>query len=432
MSWLALALALIALATAILDVRAAVVLLVTAATLAVAALLRGHGVRVGTGALILVLAGAVVTGWEFWELRRPAATAAPDTTPYGRPGQDREVLLPLTIDVTDVQRLALLEFEADPIYEGLEPQLIDRGHERGYRIIAYRHDGYVDHYDDLTLSPDPDEESKVTGKGRLHYRHLDLGGPTIERDDDGRARIAFGFTDIEGRTVRAHIQEHTTKRSVPLNLLAPVGLSSVEPDYFPLFVLNDFEFLRLRGTEFDVTIDGQDRPLTGFPVPMPLQGQRRSFAKYSVDTDIVGVFPTTVTTAPRVRTTGDAHRDGEVAYLFSGDALERLLFRGTEIVFAPALDLSAAGEGRMTITSYPDRGVIAGPYAVHVDGGTTRVEIGIDDVKVPRQRGLLYRLIVNESAVFGTWPKAYSYQATIDRDTGAIDAHWTNARPGGE
>ncbi|HHV21029.1 MAG TPA: hypothetical protein GXZ30_05780 [Propionibacterium sp.] len=386
---------------------------------------------------LVIVAGvgvAAFAGWNAWELRRPAGTAAPDRSRYSRTGPDREVMLPLTIEAADVRRLALLEFapDSDPTYLGLEPQFIDRGHEQGYRIIAYRHDGWVDFYDDLALAPNPDEQSKVTGKGLLHYRHRDLGGPILERDDEGRATIEFAFTDVEGRAIRGHIREHSTKRSVPLNLLAPVGMSAVEPDSFPLIMLYDFDFLRLGDSDLEVSIDGRAVQLADFPVPLPVQGQRRSFAKYSVDTDILAVFPTSHDLVQRLRTTGDVHRDGEVSYLFAGDALERILVRDTEIVFAPALDVRTAGSGRFTITTYPEHGVVAGPYAVSADGAVSRLELSIDEVEVPRQRGLLYRFIVNESSTFGTWPKAYRYHATIDQATGAIDAQWTNTRPGGK
>ncbi|MDO5499409.1 MAG: hypothetical protein Q4F67_06985 [Propionibacteriaceae bacterium] len=433
MAWFALALALVAIAAAVLDVRLAVAGLGLAAMLAVAAIVRGHWVRVGAVALVLILAGALLTGWEIRELRRPPTNTAPDVPRYQRPGQDREVLLPLTVAIADVQRLALLEMApgSDPVYEGFEPQFIDRGHERGYRIIAYRNDGYVDYYDDLALSAEPDEASRVTGKGRLNYSRQDLGAPVIERDEQGRAAIRFSFTDVEGRAIRADLRERTTKRSVPLNLLAPVGLSAVDPEYFPLFLLNDFEFFRVGGADLDLTIDNRSMPLQDFPVPLPVQGQRRNFVKYTMDSEIITVFPTSAPTAQRVRTSGDSHQDGEVTYLFDGEALERIFVRGTEIVFDPALDLSASGTGRLTMSSHPDRGLVGGPYEVSSDGTTARITLAIDQVQVPRQRGLLYRLIVNDSSMFGTWPKAYSYAATIHRDSGAIDARWINAKPGG-
>lgn len=433
MALIAVILAVLALPLAVLDVRVAAVLLAAAAALAVAAVVRQAWTGMGWAALALVVLGGALTVWELSELNRPVADAAPAAEVYGRSGTDREVVVPLTLERAPVTRLALLELEegADPVYEGLEPQLIERPNERGIRIIAYRHDGHVDFYDDTTLTPDPDEDSRVTGKGRLHYAHTDLGDPVLETDGQGRVRISFAFTDIEGRRITAEIHEQTTRRSVPMNLLAPVGLSSTDPEYFPLFLLHDFEFIRTGGTTMDLTIDGQPVALTGFPVPLPVQGQLRSFAKYTVDSEIQALFPTAATELTRATTTGDRVELGGSTYLFAGDALERIRSGRAEMVFDPPLDLAVATEGRVTVTGYPEMGVIAGPYVTMLDGDRTELTFDIDEVTVPRQRGVLYRLIVNERTVFGTWPKAYQYRAVFDRGAGSVDAEWSNARPGG-
>lgn len=432
MSVVALLLALAGVLFAVLDVRVAAVCLLGAAALAGLALVRGHGVWTARGALALTLAGALLAGWETWELRRPPADDTPSLT-TGRPaGPDREVLLPLTIEPAPITRLALLEFVdgADLVYDGLEPQFIDRGHERGIRIIAYRHDGHTDLYDDLALTPEPEEDSRVTGKGRLHYRHTDLGAPVLEVDERGRVHIEFSFVDVEGRRITGILHERATRRPVPLNLLAPVGLSSTDPEYFPLFLLHDFDFLRL-DADLDVTVDEQPVDLADFPVPLPVQGQRRSFAKYTVEPEIVAVFPTGTSHLRQVTTVGDLYRDGDATYVFDGARLDRIVAGSTEFDFRPALDLASTSRGAFSMTSHPEMGRIRGRYGVDADGPTTRLTIDLDEVEVPRQRGLLYRLIVRDSSVFGRWPTAYRYEATIDRDAHTIAATWTNENPGG-
>ena len=200
-SLVALVLALVAVPFAVLDLRVATACLAGAGALAGIALIRGEGVWTARGALRLVLVGSLLAGWELWELRRPTPAATP-ALPIAQPGgQNREVVLPLIVERAPITRLALLEFatDADPVYVGLEPQLIERGGKRGVRIVAYRHDGRVDVYDDLPLSPEPDDRSRVTGGGRLHYRHTDLGDPVLEVDRQGRVRIEFAFLDAEGR-----------------------------------------------------------------------------------------------------------------------------------------------------------------------------------------------------------------------------------------
>lgn len=155
MALIAVILAVLALPLAVLDVRVAAVLLAAAAPLAVAAVVRQAWAGMGWAALALVVLGGALAVWELSELNRPVADAAPAAEVYDRSGTDREVVVPLTLERAPVTRLALLELEegADPVYEGLEPQLIERPDEQGIRIIAYRHDGHVDFYDDTTLTP---------------------------------------------------------------------------------------------------------------------------------------------------------------------------------------------------------------------------------------------------------------------------------------
>ena len=156
----------------------------------------------------------------------------------------------------------------------------------------------------------------------------------------------------------------------------------------------------------NVRIDGRDVALQGFPGPVPMQGQLRSWAKYSLDAEIMEIFPTGNTEMERVRTTGDRYERGGTTYLFAGDGLERIHLVDTEIVFDPPLDIGRAGEGRVTMTSHPDRGEVAGAWEIIRDGEVSRLRLLIDDVEVPRQRGVLYRLIVNNRSVTATYNPA--------------------------
>ncbi|MDO5535112.1 MAG: hypothetical protein Q4F65_10730 [Propionibacteriaceae bacterium] len=384
---------------------------------------------------VLVAAVAAFLGWSAWELGRPRSTAAPDRDVWARPASGvREVRLPVMVEVSPTDRLALLEFEddADPILTGLEPQVIERDGITGFRVLAYRQDGGVDAYDDPALPLDGPDAFRVIGTGLHRHVQVPLADSTFEVDAAGRLHLAFAFTDADGRAVEVTVRETTTRRSVPTNLLAPVGLSSRNPAYFPLFLLNDFEFIRSVGTQLDVVVDGRPVALKGPPVPLPLQGQLRTFAKYTTDPEIIQVFPTWRDEVRVVRT--DPGRDVHTAtdgvrYLFAGEALERILVNSTEVVFAPPLDTTAPGTGRFTMTSYPDLGAVGGTWAVAVDGHTARLELGIDHVSVPHQRDPLYRLIVNERTFFGTWPTGYRYEAQIDHTSGRVDARWSNDGP---
>lgn len=78
-----------------------------------------------------------------------------------------KTILPFGIKYTSMKKLALINFEKEPdaIYKGLELQYLDCDDVgNGYRVLAYRNDGYVDMYDDMTLKLDPNEQCDVAEK----------------------------------------------------------------------------------------------------------------------------------------------------------------------------------------------------------------------------------------------------------------------------
>lgn len=435
MSWLAILCALVALPMSLFDRRTAVILIFLAASLIAVDWLRGRRPRARLAALICSVLAALVAGWSISELIRPAPRAVVDEAAYRRAAEgSREVQLPFSIATTPITRLALLELEpdADSIYEGFEPQLIDRGHERGIRIIGYRHDGYVDFYDDIALTPEPDIRSDVTKKGIKTYTHTDLGNPVLERDEEGRAHVTADFTDVEDRRVVIAVHEATTRHSKPFNLLAPVGWSSVEPNEFPLFVMNDFDFLRTSGAQLEVRIDDVVHELAGFPIPLPFQGQARSFAKIALNPEIIALFPADHEVMPQVSTEPgtDLVRHGPAQYLFDGDKVERIRIADHEIVFEPALDLTESGSGEFSVTSVPARGRIVGPWQVTSDGKHAELRINIERVRVPHQSDVGTRLVTGHALkFFKEWPKGYEYVGKYNLEAGTIDATWMNHTP---
>lgn len=80
----------------------------------------------------------------------------------------------------------------------------------------------------------------------------------FEKDERENVHISFSFEDVEGRSIHVAIEEGIDKSSTPFNLLAPIGLGSEKPDYFPLFWLYDFNFIRTKDLRFEISIDGRE------------------------------------------------------------------------------------------------------------------------------------------------------------------------------
>lgn len=437
MVWVALVLAVLAVPLAVGYRDAGLIVLVVAVALAAWAIHAGQRPRVATIALVVALLAGIIAGWSTWQLHRPAPDLGIDESHYSqRTGANStEALLPLTIEVMPLTRLALFSFapDADPIYEGLEPQLLEQGSEQGFRVVAYRNDGYVDIYDDEAANRiDPVEDSAITGKGLNQYVVTQITNTALETDERGRAHFSFALTDITGREINVELTEHTRARSVPTNLLAPVGSGSENPEALPLIQMTGFEFIRTAKLDRQVTIDGNAIEGQPFPVPLPLQSQFRSFDRYSLDVKGLNVFPSSHTQLANVELdeNGVYTDENGVRYLFDNGALARVAVHQTEIVFTPALDVTKPAQGRWEVFTYPDQGGVTGPYSVAVDGSEAQLQLDIDKVTVPVQRDLIYRMIVNEKTVFGAWPLAYHYATSIDLASGRQQASWTNDSPG--
>lgn len=432
MSWLAFVCALIALPLSLLHRTLAASLVGVAVGLVAADVARGKRPRVRKVAAVVVALATLVTGASVASIVAPEPDGVPDAEPYQRAGKTREVLLPLEVRTVPVRGILLLDLEdgEDEIYKGFEPQLVEQRSGSGVRVIAYRHDGYVDVYDDLALAAETNPRFEVTGKGLHEYRHVDLGEPVLERDEQGRVRARAEFVDVTGRNVSIDVEERSERKSRPFSLIAPIGATSTDPQYFPLFMANEFDFLRTADARLEVHIAGEAKKVLNFPMGFPLQGQPRSMAKCSLSTEIIEVFP--VRNALRLVMTDpgtDRFVDGDVTYLFSENALERIKVHDHEIVFEPALSVSAQQSGRWRINSHLGRGGIEGRYTTTVNGDTAGLRLTIHDVQLPNHRDLGVAALVRLLGFFEQWPKHYEYHATINLRTGAQEAWWINREP---
>ena len=157
-----------------------------------------------------------------------------------------KTIIPFEINHVPVKKLAIINFEKNPdkVYRGFELQYLDgERYGKGYRIIAYRIDEYVDVYDDKSLNEIKNEKFDVAGKGICEHIRTDIHNVVIHAEDK-KVNISFEFNDKSDRKVQIFIKEQSDKNTKGIDLLAPVGESSSNPGYFPVFFLYDFDFIR--------------------------------------------------------------------------------------------------------------------------------------------------------------------------------------------
>jgi hypothetical protein len=335
----------------------------------------------------------------------------------------RPVVPPVLLPVMDVRidpmdRLFLVNFGDDPIYEGVELQTFPAadGGPAEARVLLWRPDT-VDVYDppDRTFDEDVDRHGL---QALLSPRDV-----TLQRTDfDYRFRITehgldagLRIRDREGRLVEVEVVE-TRGEPVVGGLIAPVGATSASPDYLPLFFLDEFALVKRDGTRVRISVDGRERS----PSKMTrlMKGPASYFTRYSNRVVIahwnerrdavlepVPLSPGTETVEAgglewSIRWNGERP---EVPSVTARTGADRLTF-----LFSPSLpDLTALRpgtriEGRFVVNVNDVPGVLAGEYGVERDAESVRLVFQpLEAWQPPMVRG-------------PSWVSSYRYEAEID------------------
>ncbi|MDD4547604.1 MAG: hypothetical protein PHI05_02550, partial [Bacilli bacterium] len=198
-----------------------------------------------------------------------------------------KTIIPFKVNYSPIKSLVLIPFEKNPdkIYRGLELQYIDNTNlGTGYRVIAYRNDNYVDVYDDMSLQFQEDEKFNVAENGLNKHIQTPFSNVLFEKQNNCEM-ISFSFKDLEQRSIEFQIKEVSTKKTIPINLLAPVGYGSKNPNYLPLFFMYDFDFIKSNKTKINWSIDNNKISIDKFPFPMNMQF--RYFVRYSNQCELI-------------------------------------------------------------------------------------------------------------------------------------------------
>lgn len=322
----------------------------------------------------------------------------------------------------------LINFEKNPdnLYVGFEPQVFnDDVTGTGFIVIAYRVDETLDiyHQPGLDLSH-KNFDFVLKGLNQLIERPLE--GAHLDLTPDG-IDVAFAFDDIQGRPIEVRIKEHSRKKRKPFTLLAPVGSSSEKPQFLPLIILYDFYFVRRKGTEFTVKIDGTDHQPDTLPAPIDLSPVY--FVRYATDPFII--MWNANYTGPLTAYHPDNQPEiqiGDAVYdLVKTDGhyeIKRMRFANDrhtiQFAFTPpvpdvmALRDGANLNGTLTIRSDAEFGEISGSYSVQRQGETVEMQIHPDGGWQPRIRKPSVQLMFTLVSMFKGWPKSYNWTARID------------------
>lgn len=177
---------------------------------------------------------------------------------------DGTIISPFNISFINIDRLMLINFENDPVFNGIELQEINIENEERPIVILFKNDESQDVYY-------LDEESMK------HHRQATkklLNNPSFNLTDkidykyelDGRGLDAYLFiVDKDGMAIEFKVKENKKKRELS-GMLAPVGASTPEPKYFPYMFLEKFGLVVRKNTIAYVRVNENNRTVSEFPV----------------------------------------------------------------------------------------------------------------------------------------------------------------------
>lgn len=361
--------------------------------------------------------------------------------PGGAKKSGREVIVPFGMAVVPMTKLAIVNFEKRPdkVYRGLELQYFDGGlYGTGYRVIAYRCDGFVDVYDQPALSRVDDEDFSVTGKGLCQHLTAEIEAVTLASSGGG-IDLAFSFMDKAGRRIVVDIEDRAQSITRGMNLLAPIGSSSEHPTYLPLFWLEGFDFVRKNSSRASVSIDGREIAQDSFPVPLPKDLQWRYYSRYAARCQIVEFARAGRGTLNRytIDEDGRLFRDNQI-FQFAGDnSLGRITLQAdypVEAVFSPGIpDLARFDSGKLCLGDFrisgnEHMGFVSGEYRVKVEGSSASIEITPSGGWTPRPNSPLTRMMFSPKSVFCSWPATYRFTQRVDLDSFGFTSGWERLR----
>ncbi len=350
-----------------------------------------------------------------------------------------EVLQPFTMEIVPIKKLILFNFEKNPeaIYAGLELQYLATENEgKGFRVIAYRNDRYVDVYDEESLCIKEVGKFEVCDKGLKHYRKVTFDRGCFQLTEEG-IQVEFCFRDYKGRLIDVVAREHGKKPSRTFDLIAPIGVSSRNPVSFPAFAMYQFDLVRKKNTILKIQIDGKDIPPDAFPVPIPKDGQMRHFTRYGYDCELVEFGKKQeVILQTHPCNNHEIHEQGLIAtYQTVEDMklMESLRFQNSKHIFILKFvdafpDLlrmkNTEVNGRFKIEMDASMGYFSGKYKV------TRQEEHVEITMIPtdgwivHNKMFLTKVMLQKKSIFCTWPKTYCYKQNINLQTGQSSTNW--------
>lgn len=196
----------------------------------------------------------------------------------------KKYAIPFKLGIEPMKRLLIADFQNDPVYKAIEPQLFDDDiNGKGLRVLVYRNDKMVDVYFEKGIKINQETFSIGDGLGLLKESIIE---PNIFEIDQNGINLHIAFTDKNGEVVELKIKESKTSKK-RINFLAPVGNDIKNPKQLFLAYMKEFDFVLRNNTTFNARIG--NRYLKPSIFPLSRNGEKVFFARYS-NNPVVGTL----------------------------------------------------------------------------------------------------------------------------------------------
>ncbi len=353
---------------------------------------------------------------------------------------NEHVIIPFKMEITPIKKLILVNFDKNPeeIYSGLELQyLVTKNEGSGYRLIAYRNDKYVDVYDEDSLMIKDIGSFEVCLNGLANYCKVSFSKANFEIIKEG-LQVEFALTDYKGRKIDVTIKEHSKKKSRAFDLIAPIGVSSINPVVLPVFAMYQFDLVRKRNTEISIQIDNKSIIPDPFLVPFPKDGQFRYFTRYGYDCELIDFGRERKEILPfhEMNNSNIIKHDGLISsfqYDKGTYKLKSMAFEKSDhqfkLHFTEAFpdivkmdNKTVKGSFRMEMDT--SMGDISGEYCITKKESIVQIELIPSKGWTVTNKMLLTKIMLGKKSIFRNWPKTYCYKQIINIDTKESTCSW--------
>lgn len=341
----------------------------------------------------------------------------------------RKIMFPFFIGIDPMERLIVVDIKDDPKYLMIEPQVFDDPvNGCGMRILLYRKDNKVDVY--WQPGVNADRETISIGAGIGAFRETTIHPSKFIINPTG-VDLHVAFTDEQGRNIELKISEKS-KRIRRMPFLAPVGKDIENPMRLFLPYMLEFDFVRKKGTEFDIKIGNQTRQPVAFPITRNFR--KVWFMRYSA-LPVIGTFnsPATKPSVFEIEVPGTVKIHGMTINVNKQCRINRISaeYKKQNVAvdfpagFPNLYDLTE-GNDEDGIWHYYISGslITGGNYSLSRKNNEIQITVDVTKCWRPQNLPLSFKLFTFLVRSFRNWPATYNWTGLVNVENRTLHGKW--------